>query len=166
MAVAVAVTVVAVLPAPAHAQSMGYVDARRLINDSPQGKQQIRELEAEFAERNRELKVRLELFKEQEDELEKNRLALSEAELLERAADLREQERKLRRAQREYNEDHARRRSHHLGKLEKLITEVIGDVAKRENLDMVLQRANLVYASEKIDLTDAVMKELEARHTP
>jgi len=164
MVVAVVVTVVAVLPAPAHAQSMGYVDARRLIEQAPQGQEQNRELEAEFAERNRELKVRFELFKEQEDELEKNRLALSEAELLERAADLREQERKLRRAQREYNEDYARRRSHHLGKLEKLITEVIRDVAKREGLDVVFQQ--VVYASEEIDLTDTVLEELKKRHQP
>jgi len=64
----------------------------------------------------------------------------------------------------EYNEDYARRRSHHLGKLEKLITEVIRDVAKREGLDVVFQQ--VVYASEDIDLTDTVLEELKKRHQP
>jgi len=159
-AVAAAFTVAAT----AHAQSMGYVDARRLIEQAPQGQQMSRELEAEFAERNRELKGRFELFQAKEDDLEKNRLALSEEDIAARVDELRELERKLRRAQREFNEDISRRRNQNLSKLEKLITAVIQDVAKREKLDVVFQQ--VVYASEEIDLTDTVLEELKARHTP
>jgi len=161
-AVAAAFTVA--VAATAQAQSMGYVDARRLIEQAPQGQQMSRELEAEFAERNRELKGRFELFQAKEDDLEKNRLALSEEDIAARVDELRELERKLRRAQREFNEDISRRRNQNLSKLEKLITAVIQDVAKREKLDVVFQQ--VVYASEEIDLTDTVLEELKARHTP
>lgn len=157
-----AVLAAATAVAPAHAEGMGYVDARRLIEQAPQGQQQIRELEAEFAERNRELQVSFQLFKDQEEDLEKNRLVMTEEELADRIEDLRALERQLQRAQREYNEDYARRRNQRLNKLDKQITEVIVEVAKRENLDVVFRQA--VYASPEIDLTDQVLEELKERY--
>ena len=78
------------------------------------------------------------------------------------SGDLQEMQRQLRRAQREYKEDYARRRNQRLGKLEKVITEVIVAVAKREKLDVVFQQA--VYASPDIDLTDRVLDELKKRY--
>lgn len=159
-----AVAFTAVIAAPALAQSMGYVDARRLIEQAPQGQQMSRELEAEFAERNRELKGRIELFQAKEADLEKNRLDLTEDDIAARVEELRELDRKLRRAQRELNEDISRRRNQNLSKLEKLITEVIQEVAKRKALDVVFQQ--VVYASEDIDLTDEVLDELKSRHAP
>lgn len=146
---------------PAHAD-MGYVDARRLIEQAPQGRDEAVRLEAEFAERNRELKGRFELFKTQEEELDKERLTMTADELTAKTDDLREMERQLRRAQREYNEDYTRRRNQGLAKLEKLITEVIIDVAKDEKLDVVFQQ--VVYASEEIDMTDRVLEELKKRY--
>jgi len=102
------------------------------------------------------------LFQDQEEDLEKNRLVMTEEELVDRTEDLRELERQLRRAQREYNEDYARRRNQRLNKLDKQITEVIIEVAKRENLDVVLRQA--VYASPEIDMTDQVLEELKERY--
>lgn len=152
------------MAAQAQAQGMGYVDARRLIEQAPQGQQMERELEAEFAERSRELKGRVELFQAKEADLEKNRMALGEDDIAARVDELSELERKLRRAQREFNEDIARRRNQNLSKLEKQITAVIQEVAKRKELAVVFQQ--VVYASEDIDLTDEVLAELKARHAP
>ena len=148
---------------PAHAEGMGYVDARRLIEQAPQGKEEVKRLEAEFAERNRDLKGRFDLFKAQEETLEKERLLMTAEELTAKTDELRELERQLRRAQREYNEDYTRRRNQGLTKLEKLITEVIIDVAKSAELDVVFQQ--VVYASPEIDLTDRVLDELTQRYS-
>lgn len=163
-AAAAAFTVAIAVAATAQAQGMGYVDARRLIEQAPQGQQMERELEAEFAERGRELKGRVELFQAKEADLEKNRMALAEDDIAARVDELSELERKLRRAQREFNEDIARRRNQNLSKLEKQITAVIQEVAKRKELAVVFQQ--VVYASEDIDLTDEVLAELKARHAP
>ncbi len=146
----------------AHAAGMGYVDARRLIDEAPQGKDEIEKLEAEFAERNRELKGRLDLFKAREADLEKNRLTMSAEDLETSARELNELERQLRRDQRAYNEDYARRRNQGLSNLEKIITKAVIDIAKKRKLDVVFQQ--VVYASPKIDLTETVLKELKKRH--
>lgn len=164
VAVAFAVAAATVAGAQEQAQGMGYVDARRLIEQAPQGQQMERELEAEFAERSRELRGRAELLQAKEADLEKNRLELTEDDIAARVEELRELQRKLQRAQREFSEDISRRRNQNLSKLEKLITEVIQEVAKRKSLAVVFQQ--VVYASEDIDLTDEVLDELKARHAP
>ncbi len=148
--------------ATVNAGGLGYVDDRRLIEQSPQGQDIMKKLEAEFAERSRELKGRFDRFKARQQDLEKNSLEMTAEEMQIESGDLQEMQRQLRRAQREYKEDYARRRNQRLGKLEKVITEVIVAVAKREKLDVVFQQA--VYASPDIDLTDRVLDELKKRY--
>ena len=146
----------------AGAEGLGYVDARRLIAQAPQGLDEVKKLEAEFAERSRELKGKLDGFKAQQQDLEKNGVLMTAEEVRAKTADLRELQRQLRRAQREYQEDYERRRSQGLSRLENMITEVIVAVAKRKKLDVVLQQ--VVYASPKVDLTDQVLAELKKRY--
>ena len=150
--------------AGAHAGGLGYVDDRRLIEQSPQGQDIIKKLEAEFAERSRELKGRFDRFKARQQDLEKNSLEMTAEEVQIESGDLQEMQRQLRRAQREYKEDYARRRNPHLSKLEQVITEVIVTVAKREKLDIVFQPNQVVYANPDIDLTDRVLDELKKRY--
>lgn len=151
---------VTILPASrVAADGVGYVDGRRLIDQSPQGKDIIKELEAEFAARSRELNGRFDIFKAKQQELEKNSVLLTAEELQSKADDLRGLQRQLRRARREYEEDYARRRDQRIDTLEKAITEVIIAVAKREKLDLVFQQA--VYASPDIDLTERVLAALK-----
>ena len=144
--------------------NIGYVDGLKLIELSPQGKQELATIAEEFAERTRELKARFERFKAAEAELEKNRLTMSDEEIAKRMAELREMQRKLRRDEREYNEDRTRRRNQGIAKLERVVTEATQSVAKRKKLDLVLQHGVVVYAAEKIHITDDVLAELKKRH--
>jgi outer membrane protein len=149
---------VLLFPIQSFAEKIGYVDARRLIDEAPQGKIEIQSLEEAFSERNRELKSRIDEFQLQETELQKNAVIMSSEELQTKTVDLRDLQRKLQRDQQIYNEDYTRSRNQGLARLEKLISEVIIEFAIREEYDLVLQQA--VYASRKIDLTDHVLEEL------
>ena len=162
LALALALALALGITATAHAGGVGYVDDRRLIDQSPQGQDILKQLETEFAERSRELKGRFDRLKAQQQDLEKNSVLMTEAELQVKADDLREFQRQLRRDQRDYQDDYARRRGQGLGKLEKTITEVVIAVAKRKKLDLVFQQA--VYASPDIDLTDQVLAELKKQY--
>ena len=153
---------VMLLPGHADAAGIGYVNAGRLIDESPQGLDQYKKLEAEFAERKRELRGRIDLFKAREDELEKESVLLTAEQLENKADGLRAEQTQLRRAEREYSEDYLRRRNQGLSKLEKVISEAVIAVAKREKLDAVFQQA--AYASPEIDLTDKVLDELKKRY--
>ena len=150
-----------VLPTMAQGETIAYVDARRLIDEAPQGKDEIKLLEEKYSERNRELKSKIEGFNQKESELQKNAVILSSEELEEKTNELRELQRTLQREQQVYNEDYARDRNQGLARLEKLISEVIIEIAKRDKIDLVLQQA--VYASNNIDLTGKVLEELVKR---
>ncbi len=149
---------VACMPVKASALRIAYVDARVLIDEAPQGKYEIRILEQEFGERNRDLKARIELFNAKEAELQKNAVLLSSEELEERTVELRDLQITLQRDQKIYNEDYARSRNRGLARLEKLISEVIVEIARREEIDLVVQQA--VYASREIDLTGKILEQL------
>ena len=138
------------------------MDARRLIEQAPQGLDILKELEAEFAERSREIKGNQDALRAAKAEFEKEGVLLTGDEAREKAAELQAEERQLARAGRELQEDITRRRDQRLGKLEKVITEVIIEVAKREKLDAVFQQA--VYTSPDIDITDLVLAELKTRY--
>ena len=154
---------VALLPVKATAAKIAYVDARVLIDEAPQGKYEARMLEQEFSERNRDLKAKIELFNTREAEFQKNAVLLSSEEINERTEELRELQRTLQREQQNYNEDYTRSRNKGLARLEKLISEVIVEIAQREKIDLVLQQA--VYASREIDLTDEILEQLNTNYS-
>lgn len=149
---------VLLFPIQSFAEKIAYVDARRLIDEAPQGKGEIKSLEEAFSERNRELKSRIDGFQLRETELQKNAVIMSSDELQTKTTELRDIQRELQRDQQNYNEDYTRSRNQGLARLEKLISEVIIEMAIREEYDLVLQQA--VYASRSIDLTDNVLEEL------
>ena len=149
---------VALAPVKASAAKIAYVDARALIDEAPQGKYEVSILEQEFSERNRDLKAKIELFNTREAELQKNAVLLSREELDKRTTELRDLQRTLQREQQIYNEDYTRSRNKGLARLEKLISEVIVEIAEREEIDLVVQQA--VYASREIDLTGKILEQL------
>ncbi len=146
------------LPTQSYAEKIAYVDARRLIDEAPQGKAEIKSLEENFSSRNRDLKARIEEFELRQAELQKNAVLMSSDELQIKTNEMRDLQRELQREQQIYNEDYTRSRNQGLARLEKLISEVIIEMAIKEELDLVVQQA--VYASRNIDFTDRVLEEL------
>lgn len=151
-----------VLPMQVQAEKLAYVDARRLLDEAPQGQDEVKVLEEIFSERNRELKGKIESFKAQEAELEKNTVLLSAEELQAKTDVLRGFQRTLQSEQENYNDDYTRSRDQGLARLEKLIFAVIIELAEQEKIDLVVQQA--VYASPGINFTDTVLEELAKRH--
>ncbi len=147
------------LAGASYADKIAYVDARRLIDQAPQGKLEVRKLEEAFSVRNRELRSKFELFRSQKTEFEKNSVLMPTEEAEEKAKELRYMQRDLEREQRQYNEDYAEVRNEGLARLENMISQVIVDIAQKQNIDLVLQQ--VVYASDRINLTDTVLEELE-----
>ncbi|MEM7194405.1 MAG: OmpH family outer membrane protein [Pseudomonadota bacterium] len=141
------------------AANLAYVDARRLVEEAPQGKDQAQELEEAFSERSRELRGKIDQFREEEANLEKNAMLMSAEDRDAKTRELRELQRELRRDQQAFNEEYAARRNEGLQKLERTISEVVIQVSEQGGYDLVVQQA--VYASKEIDITDLVLKELE-----
>lgn len=151
---------VGVMPTPVLAAELkiGYVNAVKVIEEAPQGEAALKKLESEFAPRDKQIVEMQNKLKQLEQELEKNALVLKDAEHRSKEFEIVSLKRDLRRATQEFREDYNLRRNEELAALQKIVQKTIADIAKQENYDLILESA--VYASNKADITDKILKRL------
>jgi outer membrane protein len=70
--------------------------------------------------------------------------------------------RDLRRATQEFREDYNMRRNEELASLQKIVQQVIVEIAKQENYDLIIHEGT-VYASSSVDITAKVLEKLSKR---
>ncbi len=151
------------MPVPGlHAQEIkvGYVDADKILEESPQSKAAIQNLESEFRPREKELLNLRDRITQAESEIDKNSLVMSDEDRDKRTRELIDMRRKLKREQQELREDYNLRRNQELGKLQQVVSDKIIEIAKDEGFDIIFQQA--VWASKRIDITDQVLKKLQS----
>jgi outer membrane protein len=91
--------------------------------------------------------------------LDKDGATMAEAERRNKERDLANQSRDLQRMQREFREDLNLRRNEELAGIQERANKVIQQIAEAEKFDLILQDP-VVYASQRIDITDKVIKAL------
>ena len=138
---------------------IGYVNAAKVIDQAPQGEVALKKLEAEFGARDKELVATQNKIKQMEGDLEKNALVIKETERRAKERDLLLLKRELKRATQEFREDYNQRRNEELAVLQKIVYKAIVEIAKQERYDLILHEGT-VYASDRIDITDKVLKTL------
>ncbi len=138
---------------------IGYVNAAKVIDQAPQGEVALKKLEAEFGARDKELVVAQNKIKQIEGDLEKNALVIKETERRAKERELLVLKRELKRATQEFREDYNQRRNEELAVLQKVAYKAIVEIAKQERYDLILHEG-AVYASDRIDITDKVLKTL------
>jgi outer membrane protein len=157
----------AALPAAAQAtqsSKFGFVNTERILREAVPAQRAQKKIEAEFKKRDDELaKIASELKKMQED-LEKNAVTMSETQRRNRERDFGELNRDFQRKQREFREDLNQRRNEELAQVVQQANGVIRQIAEQEKFDIIFQDA--VFASPRIDITDKVIKALEAGKPP
>ncbi len=138
---------------------IGYVNAAKVIDQAPQGEVALKKLEAEFGARDKELVATQNKIKQIEGDLEKNALVMKESDRRIKERDLLLLKRDLKRATQEFREDNNQRRNEELAVLQKIVYKAIVEIAKQEKYDLIMHEG-AVYASDKIDITDKVLKTL------
>jgi outer membrane protein len=136
-----------------------YVNAVKVIDQAPQGDVAKKKLEAEFGARDKELVAMQNKIKQIEGDLEKNDQTVKEPDRRTKERDLLLLRRDLKRATQEFREDYNQRRNEELAVLQKIVYTAIVEIAKQEKYDLVIHEG-AVYASDKIDITDKVLKTL------
>lgn len=141
---------------------IGVVNAAKVMNESPQKAAALARLEKEFSARSKKLQNERKALVDAQNKLDKDAAILSADDRKQRERDLLSKQRDLKRKQDEYSEDLSIRRNEELQKLEKEIATTIVELAKKDSYDMVLYQG-VIYASDKVDLTDKVIALLKAK---
>ena len=159
----VAATLLAGTAAGASAQELkiGYVNSDRVLRDAVPAKAAQAKLEAEFSKREKDLTDLANRLKSAGDKLDKDGPTLAEAERVRRQRELVDQDRELQRKRREFQEDLSQRKSEELGAVVERTNKVIKQIFETEKYDLILQEA--VFWSPKVDITDKVIKALNAQ---
>ena len=157
-----------VLASPAAAQTasvapaskFGFVNTERILRDAAPAVRAQKKIEAEFHKRDQELAKIADQLKRMQDELEKSSITMSDSQRRGKERDFGELNRDFQRKQREFREDLNQRRNEELAHVVEQANRVIRQIAEQEKFDIIFQDA--VFASPRIDITDKVIKALDA----
>jgi outer membrane protein len=151
-------------PAAPQAGKFGFVNTERILREAAPAQRAQKKIEAEFKKRDEELAKVASDLKKQQDDLEKNGVTMSEAQRRQKERDFGEMNRDFQRKQREFREDLNQRRNEELAQVVQQANGVIRQIAEQEKYDIIFQDA--VFASARIDITERVIKALDAGKPP
>lgn len=135
---------------------IGFVNTPRILELAPQAKQASDRLEQEFAPRDSEMLTVQKNLSAQEEKLARDGALMSLDERRKLEMEVRTKERDLKRLRDAFSEDLNLRRSEELSHLQQIVGDAIEAIAKQDGYDLIVE-AGVVYASERVDLTDRVL---------
>ena len=138
---------------------IGFVNTERLFREATPAKRAQQKIEKEFATRDAEIQKLGKQVRDLQAVLDKDGATMAEGERRTKERDLANQSRDLQRMQREFREDLNLRRNEELAGIQERANKVIQQIAESEKFDLILQDP-VVYASQRIDITDRVIKAL------
>mgnify|MGYP003573511760 FL=1 len=148
--------------AAAESYKIAYVDATKVFEESPQYEAARNSLKNEFTRRENEILAKQKQLKQLEDELSRDSAVLAEGEIARLERDIISRRRKLKAMQDEFREDLTLRQNEEFNKLRRQVTEVVKEVGKSENIDVILSDG-VAYHSKRIDISDLVLERLKDR---
>jgi outer membrane protein len=162
---AAAISIASLCSAPASAQELklAYVNSERVLREAAPAKAAQAKLETEFSRRDKDLNDQGVKLKAAADKLDKDGPTLSEAEKTRRQRELIEQDRDLQRKRREFQEDLNQRKNEELASIVERANKVIKQIFETEKYDVILQDQSVVMASPRVDITEKVIRALNAQ---
>ncbi len=168
LGMAAVLTVVACLPINIAAQDaatrIGYVDMKRLLDNAPQVIAARSRLAQEFAARDAMLAQDETRLAAQRQRLERERGTLETEDLLRREDELDSLERAIERTRQQLRGELQSRTEQETERAWQEINEAVIVHARDAGFDLVLP-SPVIYASARIDLTEAVLARLRADHS-
>ena len=148
-----------------HAQELkiGFVNSDRVMREATLAKAAQTRLEAEFSKRQKEGEDAANRLKTSADKLDKDSPTLAEADRNRRQRDLVEQDRELQRKRREFQEDLNQRKNEELASVVERANKVVKQIYDSEKYDLILQGDVMVFVGPRVDITDKVIKALNAQ---
>ena len=149
------------------APSVGFVDVVKVTRDAPQMKEVEKTLEEEFVLREQkiiEMRDQIAALQEKLDK-EKRSMGTDERRRLER--DIKSRELRYNYNKDEFLQDKQLRTNEERNRVFRVIDEVIAQVGKSKSLEIILSaKAGVLWRSERIDITDDVMQQLQSIAKP
>ena len=139
---------------------IGIVNTERVLIESAPAVRAQKKIEKEFLPRDQELKKMTSQIKVLQEQLEKEGASLQEIDRRGKERELANLNREFQRAQRQLREDLSLRQNDEFAVIQVNASKIIQSIAEAEKYDLILQLQDSVYRSQRIDITDKVIKAL------
>lgn len=139
--------------------AVAVVNPLRLQSEAPQVASVREKIKLEFAAREAKTVAQQEQIAQLEEKLSRDRDKMSDAEAKSLQYDIRSRTLRLENAKEELESDRRLRLSEEMDRLRRVMAEVIAEVAKAENLDIVLE-SGVTWVSARANITDKVLERM------
>lgn len=139
---------------------IGVVNTEQILRESKPAIQAQKKIEREFVPRDEAIKKMALKAKTLQDKLEKESINMEEPERRNMERNLANLSREYQRAQKQMREDLSVRQNEEYSMILERTNRAISEIAENENYDLILQLQDSVYRSQRIDITDKVIKAL------
>jgi outer membrane protein len=147
--------------AQAQELKIGYVNSDQVFRQAAPARAASAKFEAEYVKRDKEITELSVKLKAAAEKLDRESPQLAESERIRRQRELIDQDREMQRKRREYLEDLNQRRNEDMTSLFDRANKIIKQIAEQEKYDLIVSEG-VVYGSPRIDITDKVIKALNA----
>ena len=162
--VAVAILVIAWLavgqaPAPATGGRIAVVNTERVLAESNEGKAVIKEMEARFAPKQKELQARALELERLQTELQQKQASITDAERQRRAFEIQTKQKSAERLQEDLNAEVNAAREEALGRLGKRANDVVQKFGAEKGYSLIFDAAQsgAIYAGAGSDVTNEIL---------
>ena len=138
---------------------IGFVDVAKLSESAPQIRSAQMKMDAEFGGREKEIIALQREIEKMEEALVRDGAVMSDTERSKKERAILSKRREGKRAQDEFRDDINIRRNEILRKVNTEIAKAIEEYAKQNKFDLIVAQG-VMYASDKVDITDKVLKKL------
>jgi outer membrane protein len=147
----------------AHAEiKIGVVNFQRLLEEAPQTKSAMQDLENEFAPRRRELVTMQNDLKSREEKMQKEGAVMAEADRQKAEKTARDEQREFSRKAGEFQDDVSTRRNEELAKIQRFLVTEINTYSAAQGYDLVVGES-VIYVKPAYDITAQVLEVLKTK---
>jgi outer membrane protein len=141
---------------------LAVVDFRRALAETEEGRQATAQLKRLFEGKQKELTASESDLKKAADDLDRRRSLLSPDAVRQKEAELAKRLQALREVYERHQAEVGRKQAELLGALQARMQKIVAAIATTENLSMVLDRSQLLFAKPHLDITNELIRRFEA----
>lgn len=150
-------------PLAAQAYKVGFVNLARIQEKAPQLENARKQLESEFAARDRKLTAARKEIRKLEDKLVRDGAIMTEEKVTRLKRDIRTRKREVKRQYEEFRDDVNLRQNELQKRLLKQVLKTIEALAEEKKFDLVIGEG-VFYASKRVNITSQVIQRLKREY--
>jgi outer membrane protein len=147
----------------ARAQKIGYVDVQRAIQETEEGKAARTRLKGEFETRRAQIDKKSQDLEKMQQEYDKQQAVLSDDAKKKKQEEFQKLLIDTRKSASELQEDLAGKEQQAMQSILQKLNTVVAEIAERESIGFVMDKASLLYAPQAADITNEVVRRYNDR---